>query len=89
VILLENSNEWNLSPAKEESLKKREKEKKERGKKEEKKKKKGVRIDKQKRWNFIWRSSMFQKEKRKKRGWNLQAIGRDSIERKKADHIFL
>jgi hypothetical protein len=49
VILLENSNEWNLSPAKEESLKKRENEKKERGKKEEKKKKKGVRIDKQKR----------------------------------------
>jgi hypothetical protein len=36
VILLENSNEWNLSPAKEGSSKKREKEKK-REKKEEKK----------------------------------------------------
>jgi hypothetical protein len=33
VILLERSNEWNLSPVKEESSKKREKEKKEREKK--------------------------------------------------------
>jgi hypothetical protein len=29
------------------------------------------------------------KGENKKRGWNLQAAGRDSIERKKADHIFL
>jgi hypothetical protein len=42
VILLERSNEWNLSPAKEGSSKKREKEKKER-------EKKGARIEKQKR----------------------------------------
>jgi hypothetical protein len=40
VILLENSNEWNLSPAKEGSSKKE---------KKEEKKKKGVRIEKQKR----------------------------------------
>jgi hypothetical protein len=46
--LLENSNEWNLSLAKEGSSKKRERErKKEREKKEEKKK--GARIEKQKR----------------------------------------
>jgi hypothetical protein len=38
VILLENSNEWNLSPAKEGS-----------SKESEKKKKKGARIEKQKR----------------------------------------
>jgi hypothetical protein len=43
VILLENSNEWNLSPAKEGSSKK------ERKKKREKKKKKGARIEEQKR----------------------------------------
>jgi hypothetical protein len=78
VILLENSNEWNLSPAKEGS-----------SEKEREKKKKRVKIEKQKRWNIIWRSSMFQKEKGKKREWNLQATGRDSIERKKEDHIFL
>jgi hypothetical protein len=41
VILLENSNEWNLYPVKEGSSKKREKEKKER------KRKKGARIEKQ------------------------------------------
>jgi hypothetical protein len=46
VILLENSNEWNLTPAKEGSSKReRERERKERKKKE----KKGVRIEKQKR----------------------------------------
>jgi hypothetical protein len=38
VILLENSNEWNLSPSKEGSSKKRKREKE----------KKGVRIEKQK-----------------------------------------
>jgi hypothetical protein len=79
VILLENSNEWNLSPAKRRILEKRKREKEI----------KGARIEKKKRWNLIWRSSMFQKEKTKKRGWNLQAAGRDSIKRKKADHIFL
>jgi hypothetical protein len=41
VILLENSNEWNLSPVKEESSKEKEK--------TEEKKKKGARIEKQKR----------------------------------------
>jgi hypothetical protein len=45
VILLENSNEWNLFPAKEGSSKKRERKKK---KKERKRKKKGARIEKQK-----------------------------------------
>jgi hypothetical protein len=60
---------------------KKDPQKKERKKK--KKEKKGARIEKQKRWNLMWRSSMFQKEKRKKRGWNLQAAGRDSIKRKK------
>jgi hypothetical protein len=29
------------------------------------------------------------KGEKKKRGWNLQAARRDSIERKKGDHIFL
>ncbi len=37
MILLENSNEWNLSPAKEGSSKKKEKEKKERKRKRKKK----------------------------------------------------
>jgi hypothetical protein len=58
VILLENSNAWNLSPAKEGSLKE---------KKKERKRKKEAMIEKQKRWNLIRRSSMFQK---KRRGWN-------------------
>jgi hypothetical protein len=66
VILQENSNEWNLSPAKEGSSKKWESE---------------ARIEKQKRWNLKWRSSMFQKKERKKRGWNLHAARRDSIKR--------
>jgi F0F1-type ATP synthase epsilon subunit len=68
-----------------ETEREREKEKK---KERKRKRKKGARIEKQNRWNLVWRSSMFQKEK-KKRGWNLQATGRDSIERKKGDHIFL
>jgi hypothetical protein len=45
VILLKNSNEWNLSLVKEGSLKKREKEKKRKREKENK----GARIEKQKR----------------------------------------
>jgi hypothetical protein len=48
LILLENSNKWNLSPATEGSSKERERERKERAKKEEKKKKR-ARIEKQKR----------------------------------------
>jgi hypothetical protein len=47
VILLENSKEWSLSPAKEGSLKKKRERKKEREKKEEKKK--GERIEKKNR----------------------------------------
>jgi hypothetical protein len=34
------------------------------------------------------KSSMFWEGKRNG-GWDLQAVGRDSIERKKRDHIFL
>jgi hypothetical protein len=80
VILLENSNEWNLSPAKEGSSKK------ERGKKEKKKKKRSM----------DWKAKEVKPHMKKlhvskgeKSGWNLQAAGRDSIERKKGDHIFL
>jgi hypothetical protein len=71
-------------PAKEGSSKKREKEKKER-----EKKKKGARIKKQKRWNHIWRSSMFPTEKRKKKDeiYKLKEIL--SNERKEGYHIFL
>ncbi len=61
VILLENSNEWNLSPAKEGSSKKRSKDWKA---KEVKPHMKKLHVS-------------------KKRGWNLQAAGRDSIKRKK------
>jgi hypothetical protein len=68
VILLENSNEWNLSPAKEWSSKKR------------REKKKGVRIEKKKRWNLIWKAPCL-----KKGGWDLQAVGRDSIEKEKKE----
>jgi hypothetical protein len=63
VILLENSNEWNLSPAKKGSSKKRK-----RGKDW---KAKEVKPD--------LKSSMFQKEKRK-RGWDVHATRKDSIE---------
>jgi hypothetical protein len=50
VILLENSNEWNLTPAKEGSSKRERERERERERKERKKKeKKGVRIEKQKR----------------------------------------
>jgi hypothetical protein len=64
VILLENFNEWNLSLAKEGSLKTRERSK----------------DWKEKEVRPQLESSMFWK---KKRGWNLQAAGRDSIKRKK------
>jgi hypothetical protein len=64
-------------------------EKKERKKK--RKRKKGARIEKQKRWNLIWRSSMFQKEKRKKKEDKIYKLVGEilSKERKKRDHIFL
>jgi hypothetical protein len=79
VILLENSNEWNLSPVKEESSKEKEK--------TEEKKKKGARIEKQKRWNLIWRSSTFRKEKKDEIYKLLGEIL--SKERMEGDHIFL
>jgi hypothetical protein len=64
VILLKNFNEWDLSPAKSWILKKK------------KKKKQGLKS----KWGEPHlKTSMFQKEKRK-RGWDLQAVGRDSIE---------
>jgi hypothetical protein len=50
-------------------------------------KKSGVRIDKKRRWNLIWKAPCFKEQK--ERGWDLQATRRDSIERKKGDHIFL
>jgi hypothetical protein len=40
--------------------------------------KKGVRIEKQKRRNLIWSGPCY----KKKKGWNLQSAGRDSIKRK-------
>jgi hypothetical protein len=78
VIHSENFNKWNLFPAKEGSSKK------------EKKKKRAM-IEKQKRWNIIWRSSMFQKEKRKKKEDEIYKLLGEilSKERKKGDHIFL
>jgi hypothetical protein len=80
VILLENFNEWNLSLARRRILKKREdKEKREKG---------GARIEKRKRGETSVEKLHISKMKRK-RGQDLQAIGRDSIKRKKEDHIFL
>jgi hypothetical protein len=70
VILLENSNEWNLSPTKRMIIEKRRKRKRKRSK-----------DWKAKEVKPHLKRSMFQKEKRK-RGWDLQATGRDSIERK-------
>jgi hypothetical protein len=85
VILLKNSNERNLSLAKEGSSKKERKKKRE---KMEERKKKGARIEKKKRWNLIWRSSIFQKEKKEHEIYKL--LGEIlSKERKKGDHIFL
>jgi hypothetical protein len=71
-------------PVKEGSSKKREKRRE--------REKKGARIEKQKRWNLIWRSSMFQKEKRKKEVKIYKLLGETlerKKERKKGDHIFL
>jgi hypothetical protein len=73
VIFLENSNERNLSPAKRRIHEKKE----------------GTRIEKKKRWNLNWKLCVLRREKKRKRGWNLQAVGRDYIDRKKGDHIFL
>jgi hypothetical protein len=73
VILLKNSNEWNLSLAKEGSSKKRERERN--------KDWKGKEVKPQLKSAMFWEN---------KRGWNLHAAGRDSIEkRKKGDHNFL
>ena len=73
VILLENSNEWNLSPAKQGFSKKREKKR-----------------EKEKNRSKDWKAKEVKPHMKKlhvskgeKRGWNLQAAGRDSIERKK------
>jgi hypothetical protein len=50
------------------------------------KKEEGARIEKQKRWNLIWRSSMFQK----KEDEIYKLLGEIlSKERKKGDHNFL
>jgi hypothetical protein len=82
VILLENSNKWNLSPAKEGSLKKRKKRKRKRKRKKEQ----GL---KSKRGETSYEEAPCFKM-RKKRGQNLQAAGEIlSKERKKGDHIFL
>jgi hypothetical protein len=71
VILLENSNQWNLSPSKS-----RIPEKKERG----------ARIEKQKRWNLIWKAPGLKKKEDK----IYKLLGEIlSKERMKGDHIFL
>jgi hypothetical protein len=75
VILLENFNECNLSPAKEGSLKKKEKQKK----KERKRKEQGLKSKRGETSNE--EAPCF--KRRKKRGRNLQAVRKDSIERKK------
>jgi hypothetical protein len=67
-------------PSKKKDPKKREdKEKREKG---------GARIEKRKRGETSVEKLRISKMKRK-RGQDLQAIGRDSIKRKKEDHIFL
>jgi hypothetical protein len=80
VILLENFNEWNLSLARRRTLKERED--------KEKREKRGARIEKRKRGETSVEKLRISKMKRK-RGQDRQAIGRDSIKRKKEDHIFL
>jgi hypothetical protein len=71
-----------ISPQQKKDPQKKKKEKK------EEKKKKGARIKKQKRWNLIWRSSMFQNEKKEDKIYKL--LGEIlSKEGKKGDHIFL
>jgi hypothetical protein len=72
VILLENSNEWNLSPTKEGSLKKRER---------------GARIEKKKRWNLSWKAPCFEKKRRGDEIYKLLGEIL-SKERKKGDHNF-
>jgi hypothetical protein len=79
VILLENSNKWNLSPAKEGSSKKI---KREKGREQNR----GAMIEKQKRWNLIWRSSIFQKKEDEIYMLLAEIL---SKQRKKGDHIFL
>jgi PAB1-binding protein PBP1 len=84
VILLENSNEWNLSPAKRRIIEKREK----KGRKR-KERKKGAMIEKKKRWNLSWKAPCFEKRKEKE-DEIYKLLGEIlSKERKKGDHIFL
>jgi hypothetical protein len=64
------------------------KRKKGRDKKEEKKKKRS-KDWKAKEVKPHMKKLHVSKGEKKKRGWNLQAAGRDSIKRKKGDHIFL
>jgi hypothetical protein len=67
VILLKNSNEWNLSPTKRRILKKNRKEK-------------GARIEKKKGGTSFEKLHVSKGEKKRKRKRDLQAAGRDSIE---------
>jgi hypothetical protein len=80
VILLENSNEWNLSPAKEGSSKKEEKKKKE--------KKQGLKSERGKTSFENLRDS--KREKKKREDGIYKLLGEIlSKESKKGDHIFL
>jgi hypothetical protein len=77
VILLENSNEWNLSLAKRSILKK------------EKEKEKGARIEKQKRWNLIWKAPC-SKRRKENEDEIYMLLGEILLkESKKGDHNFL
>jgi hypothetical protein len=73
VILLENSNEWNISLAKEGSLKK----KREQGWK------------RKKRWNLSWKAPYFGKRKEREDEIYKLLGETLSKERKKGDHNFL
>jgi hypothetical protein len=78
VILLENSNEWNLSLAKEASAER------------EREREREASIEKKRGETLVEKFHIFRK---KKSGWNLHVVGRDSIkrkkERKKGDHNLL
>jgi hypothetical protein len=73
VILLENSNELNLSPAKEGSSEK----------------KGGARIEKKRRWNLSWKAPCFEKRKEREGEIYKLLGEILSKERKKGDHNFL
>jgi hypothetical protein len=85
VILLENSDKWNLSPAKERSSKKKEE------RKEEKKKKKEGQGLKSKRGETSYKETpCFKRRKEKKEDKIYKLLGEIlSKERKKGYHIFL